>query len=268
MTYENLLISRDGPVMHLRFNRPGSLNAFNTAMLQELEQALEECSNDAVTTCVVLSGEGRAFSAGADVSADSATEGEITAGEWRARVRWEMSVLRRIWDLPKPVVAAVHGYCLGYALDLALVSDFTIAREDAQFAEPEIRHCSTSTFLIMPYVLGMKQAKNMLLTGRRIDAGRAEAIGLVTEVAATGEFDAAVRRISREAAVIPPTAMRLNKASLNHAYELMGLHQAADYNAEVFAQAMSSPEARAFDEAVRAKGLKAALAARDEAFDD
>jgi enoyl-CoA hydratase len=267
--YTDIIFEREGPVATIRLNRPDSLNAFSESLLAEFSDAVSLVTADPAINAAIVTGEGRAFCAGIDIKPD-AEEGEAAEQQgveyWRERVKREIAVLMQIWDSPKPFVAAVHSYCLGYACDLAMVCDLTVAAEDAQFGEPEIRHVSASTLLVMPFVLGLKWTKELLLTGGRIDAAKAARIGLVNEVVPAGELQPTAWRYARELALIPPTAMRLNKAAINYAFEQQGLRNAIAFNAEVFAQVMSSASAAAFDEAVRTKGFKEALAERDRSF--
>jgi enoyl-CoA hydratase/carnithine racemase len=262
-----LLIQDAGPVRTMVLNRPERLNAFDTELLERLSEGLRDAEGEDAVRTVVIRGAGRAFSAGADLSSSPVPEDD-NAEYWRRRGLFEAGICRQVWELSKPVVAAVHGHCIGYALDLALAADYTIARDDARFSEPEIRHCSSATYLMMPYVVGLKATKRLLLTGDAVDAVEALRIGLVTATASEAEFDDAVSNVARSLAAIPPTAMRLNKASINHAVELMGLDHAVRYNLEVFAQALSSADAKAFNAEVEELGLKGALGKRDRIFDD
>jgi enoyl-CoA hydratase len=267
VSYSELILDVEGPVGWIRLNRPKSLNALSPTLFAELSEALGQIDADPEIRCTVLTGEGRAFSAGIDIKASPSGGGQHVDVEWwRATLKAEIAVLFQIWESPKPVIAAVNGYCLGFACDLAMVCDATVASAAAEFGEPEIRQVSASTFLIMPFVLGMKKTKELLLTGRRIDAATAERAGMVTSVVAPEDLESAARALARELAAIPPVAMRLNKRAINQAYELMGLRDAVNYNIEVFCQIMVSEAASSFGEAVQAKGFKQALADRDAAF--
>jgi enoyl-CoA hydratase/carnithine racemase len=266
VSFTDLIFDLDGPIARIRLNRPQALNAFSENLHAELAAAIERVDADSAIRCAVISGEGRAFSAGIDIKGSGDGHGTRGVEFWRAELQRELVPIQKIWSCSKPVVAQVHGYCLGYACDLAMVCDLTIASEDAQFGEPEIRHVSASTFLIMPFVLGLKKTKELLLTGRRIDAATAAKLGMVNDVVAADRLEEETTALARELSVIAPTAMRLNKASINRAFELMGLRNAADYNLEVFTQVMVSENAADFAEAVRTKGFKEALAERDRAF--
>jgi enoyl-CoA hydratase/carnithine racemase len=266
MTFDDLIFERDGAIARIKLNRPKSLNALSPNLLHELGEALALVESDDSLRVAILSGEGRAFCAGIDISGSGNGDGPRGVEFWRAELKKELVPLQRIWDCPKPVIAQVHGYCLGFACDLAMVCDLTVAAEGTQFGEPEIRHVSASTFLIMPFVIGMKKTKELLLTGRRLDAAAAADLGMVNSVVPPERLEEETHALARELAVIAPTAMRLNKASINHAFDLMGLRDAAAFNLEVFAQVMVSEQAAEFGAAVRAKGLKEALAERDRAF--
>lgn len=257
--------SHDGQVRTITLNRPSSLNAFNAALLYSLRDRLNEIAADKTVRVVVVRGEGRAFSAGIDIKPGAFPHVLDSAEAWRDYLKEEIALVEQVWTLPQPVIAVVHGYCLGFACDLAWASDFIIASEDTKFGEPEIKHASASTFLIFPYLTGLRAAKHFLLTGETIDARTAQQWGLVTDVVASEALDEELTRLCEQLIRIPAIALSLNKASLNKAYELMGLKDAVDFNLEMMVQIRTSDAAKRFDRLVREKGLKNALQERDAA---
>jgi enoyl-CoA hydratase/carnithine racemase len=265
MTTNELLVEQRGPLRWLTLNRPQVLNAFNDPLVRQLRSAIVDANLDPTTRAIVLRGSGRAFSAGVDIKGDPHQPPRI-AEQWRERIREEIDLVFSIWDSATPVVAAIHGYCLGLACDIAMACDLVIASDDARFAEPEIRHASASTFLILPYILGLRHTKDLLLTGNAIDAAAAERIGMTSCTVPAAELEKQADEAARRLASIPVAAMRLNKAAINHAFELMGLRNAVAYNLEAFVQIRVSESAREFDRFVAERGLKAALAERDRAF--
>jgi enoyl-CoA hydratase/carnithine racemase len=173
-----------------------------------------------------------------------------------------------LWGLPKPTIAAVRGWCLGGACDLAMACDMAIATEDARFGEPEIRFGSGPVALLMPFVIGEKKTKELLFTGDAIDAAEAYRLGLVNRVVAGDGLEAAVRELVRKIAPTPLATLRLTKLALTRAYEAMGLRLAVNNNLDLSAvlNAVDSPEQAEFNRIAAEQGLKAALAWRDSRY--
>lgn len=201
-----------GGVAEVVLNRPAVLNAINGAMHHGILAALDRAAGDDAVRAVVIRGSGRAFSAGGDLKA-------VAAGD---DVGHPVMLGRAIWNLPKPVIAAVHGYCLGQACELAAVCDLTVAAETARFGEVEINHGWGPPLPIMPFVLGIKRAKEVLLLGELMDAGLALQIGLVNRVVPEGELDAEVNRITSRIAGLKAEAVAGNKQLINRQYEAAG----------------------------------------------
>lgn len=201
-----------GGVAEVVLNRPAVLNAINGAMHHGILAALDRAAGDDAVRAVVIRGSGRAFSAGGDLKA-------VAAGD---DVGHPVMLGRAIWNLPKPVIAAVHGYCLGQACELAAVCDLTVAAETTRFGEVEINHGWGPPLPIMPFVLGIKRAKEVLLLGELMDAGLALQIGLVNRVVPEGELDAEVNRITSRIAGLKAEAVAGNKQLINRQYEAAG----------------------------------------------
>jgi enoyl-CoA hydratase len=201
-----------GSLAEITLNRPEVLNAINGPMHRGILEALERAAGDDAIRAVVIRGSGRAFSAGGDLKA-------VAAGE---DVGHPVALGQAIWTLAKPVIAAVHGYCLGQACELAGVCDLTVAAESARFGEVEINHGWGPPLPITPFVLGLKRAKEILLLGEMIDAELAARIGLVNRVVSDGELDAEVARIADRIASLKPEAVAGNKRLVNSRYERAG----------------------------------------------
>ena len=201
-----------GATAEITLNRPEALNAINGAMHRGVLAALDRASGDDAIRVVVIRGSGRAFSAGGDLKAVAAGEdvGHPTALSWA------------IWNLAKPVLAAVHGYCLGQACELAAVCDLTVAAEGATFGEVEINHGWGPPVPIMPFALGLKRAKEVLLLGEMVNAELALQIGLVNRVVPDSELDAEVARIADRIAGLKAEAVTANKRLVNSRYERAG----------------------------------------------
>jgi enoyl-CoA hydratase len=266
--YETILLERRGPVARLTLNRPRVLNALSARLIDEVSDALERVEADDDLRAVVLMGAGRAFSAGYDLK-ESGEQPVTGVVEWRKRLERDVRFTLRFWDCPKPVIAAVHGYCLAGGLDLAMCCDITLAAEGTLFGEPEIRFGSGVVTLIMPWVIGMKKTRELLYTGfDRVTAEEALALGLVNRVVPADRLEAAAMALAEEIARNDPEAVKLTKIALNRTYERMGVKDALAMNLELdtIMEAAETPMRREFNRIRAEQGLKAAIAWRDARF--
>jgi enoyl-CoA hydratase len=262
-----VLFERRGPAAWITLNRPAKLNAMNGEMVGELRSRLREVEDDDDVKVVVLTGSGRAFSAGYDISEEV---GDSIAGadQWRSVLAADVDLAMELWSLSRPTIAAVRGWCLAGACELAMACDLIVASEDARFGEPEIRYGSGPVALLMPFVLGQKKTNELLFTGDSMDAGEAHRCGLVNRVVAADELESAVEKLVAKIAPTPLPVLRLTKMALVRAYESMGLRGAVAANLDLSAilNAADTPEQREFDRIVAAEGLKSALKWRDARY--
>jgi enoyl-CoA hydratase len=264
---ESVLFERRGPAAWITLNRPEKLNAMNGEVVRELRHRLHDVGKDDDVKVVVLTGAGRAFSAGYDIS-EEVTDRIEGADEWRAVLKEDVDLALELWALPRPTIAAVRGWCLAGACELAMACDLIVAASDSRFGEPEIRYGSGPVALLMPFVLGQKKTNELLFTGDSIDAQEAHRIGLVNRVVEADKLDASVEELVRKIAPTPLPVLRLTKLALVRAYEAMGLRSAVAANLDLSAilNAAETPEQLEFDRIVAARGLKAALAWRDARY--
>jgi enoyl-CoA hydratase len=262
-----VLYERRGPAAWITLNRPDKLNALSVELVRELRAAIRSATDDDEAKVVVVTGAGRAFSAGFDLSEEAAARIE-GAERWRRVLEDDVQVTLELWSLPKPTIAAVRGWCLAGGCELAMACDLIVAAEDARFGEPEIRYGSGPVTLLMPFLLGQKKTNELLFTGDAVDAREAERLGLVNRVVPREELEAAVDELVRKIGPTPLPVLRLTKLALLRAYEAMGLRSAVLSNLDLSAilNAADTPEQRQFDEIVAAQGLKAALAWRDSRY--
>lgn len=216
MAYEFILIHREEPIAVAQINRPQLLNALNSQVMAELTSALEELDNDDAIRCILLTGNARAFGAGADIKdmAD-ATAVEMVQRNWIAY--WD-----RIKKISKPVIAAVSGYAFGGGCELAMACDLIVASESAQFAQPEINIGvipGAGGTQRLTRAIGKAKAMDMVLTGRALTAHEAEAHGLVARVFPTEVYLEEAKRLAHEIATKAPVAARFAKEAINKAYE-------------------------------------------------
>jgi enoyl-CoA hydratase len=266
--YETILYERRGPVAKITLNRPKVLNALSRQLIEEMHAAFDGLEADEEVRSVVLMGAGRAFSAGYDLKQGGAQPSRGVV-QWRQQLERDVRFTLRVWDCPKPVIAAVHGYCLAGACDLAMMCDITIAARGTFFGEPEIRFGSGVVTLVMPWVIGMKKTRELLYTGfDRVTAEEALALGLVNRVVEPDRLEAEAMALAEEIARNDPEAIKLTKIALNRTYERMGIKDALAMNLELdtIMEAAETPMRREFNRIRDEQGLKAAIAWRDARF--
>ena len=187
MTFETVLFETQARVAQITLNRPERLNAISRRTIADVGTILDEIEADDAVAAVVISGAGRAFSAGMDLKDDAAAD---LSGKdaWREVLSEDLDFIMRFWDCPKPTIAVAHGFCLAAACELAMACDMTIAEEGTFFGEPELKFGSVITAMIMPYLTGPKVAKELLLgADDRVTAERALEVGLVNHVVPQGQ---------------------------------------------------------------------------------
>jgi len=255
-----------GKIGILTMNRPEKLNTLNDDMLVGLYEGIQHFNQDEDVRVIVLRAAGRAFCAGFDISPRE--KPFTTVLDWREHAQLGNRTFFAIWDSKKPVIASVQGYSMGGGCDLALVCDFTIASEQAIFGEPEIQFGSASTFVLMPWAIGMKKARQVLLTGDRVNAVEAERIGLVTTVVPHDKLDEEVMALAKKLVKIPVPAMRLNKEAVNRSYEIAGLREALLAGQDIFSivHMSQTSETEEFFAVAAKDGLSAAFKWRDAKF--
>jgi enoyl-CoA hydratase len=217
MTYQNILVTTDGPVGLITLNRPKALNALNAELLRELTETLEAWDRDDAIRCIVLTGSDRAFAAGADIK-EMAPQSymDMFKSNFFAEANDRIAALR------KPMLAAVAGWALGGGCELAMLCDFIIAADTAKFGQPEIN------LGVMPGIggtqrltrfVGKSKAMEMCLTGRNMDAAEAERAGLVSRVVPAAELMAEAMKAAHKIAAQSLPIVMMTKETVNRAYE-------------------------------------------------
>jgi enoyl-CoA hydratase len=255
---ERVIYERRGPIALLTLNRPDKLNAVDSLMVTELQQCLDKAEADDKVRVVVLNGAGRAFSAGFDLDMGEGSGIEFL----RRELTKDFDVIMRFWDFPKPTISAVHTYCLGSGMEMAVACDITIADEGCRFGAPEVKFGSGIVALILPWVIGLKQAKELLLTGDdRVTPERALALGLINRVVPAGSCLDEALAMARAIAANDRVVVMATKQAINRGAEIMGMRQGLLQGLEVgvFAEASETPESREFNEILEKEGAKAAL---------
>lgn len=261
----DILVERKKYIGYVVLNRPDKLNAITWEMYNDIILAMDELEDDESVRVIVFRGAGRAFSSGFDLN-----EPDLN-NHLELRKKYErvaQLARRRVWNNLKPTIAQIHGYCLGAAHDLALACDIAIATEETKMGVPEIQFGGGTPFLLMPWVLGLRKTKELLLTGKTITGREAAEIGLVNYAVPEGELENKVLEMAKELAVIPTPAIQLQKRGINRAVEISGFMAAAEswLDLSSLGTLWQTPEVEEFNRIVAEKGVKAALKWRDEQF--
>jgi enoyl-CoA hydratase len=266
--FETIRYEKEGPLGWITLHRPEKLNAISKPMLVELNRAMDAAEADDAVRVILIRGEGRAFSAGFDLEADGdpTRTAEQEAEALKLELRNDFDLIMRFWDSPKPTVAAVHGYCLGGAMEVAMACDITVAASGCRFGEPEVKFGSGIVALLLPWLCGPKRAKELLLTGNdRVSAEQAEAWGLVNRVVEPEALVDEVRSLARDIARNDPLAVRLTKQAVNRCYEIASMRDALEHALEldITIETTETDESRQFNEILKRDGARAAIAWRD-----
>ena len=272
MAFECLNYERKDATCYLTLNRPDKLNALNAQLLGELRDALEIIELDPEIRVVILTGAGRAFSAGFDL--DRGSGGVPPQGDEpdvrRRHLKSHIDTFMMVWNLSKPVIAAVNGFALAGACELVQICDIKIASDRAVLGEPEIRAGVGPPLLITPFSVGLARSKELLLTGDTIDAHEAARIGMVSRVVPHDDLMAECEKVARKISLLSPTGVKMTKISVNRALEGMGFLSAINHNLELMTHfdITSDPEQDEFNTISHEQGLSAALNWRDARFKD
>ena len=215
---------------HIRLDRPHVLNAFNTQMRDDLYEVLQAVQDDPEVEVVILSGEGRSFCAGADLTEFGTAPSLAAARE----VRWQRDIWGIFLNMPKPIIAAIHGHCVGSGLEIAALCDFRIASEDALFSMPEVAlgmipaAGGTQT---LPRILGIPPALELLLTTKQLHAAEALKWGLVGKVAAEDHLLQEAEAVAQILLKLDPAALQATKYAVVQGSRV-GLAAALDLEAQ------------------------------------
>ena len=274
MEYESTLYSAAGAIATITMNRPQKMNILGGSMLRDIVAGIDEANADDAVKVIVLRGAGRSFCAGFDFS-QTGRPGQAgsTIGQWDpgmqiARGGTPMTALSAPWRSPKPVIAQVHGYCVGGGCDLALSCDLVVAANDARIGIPYARVWGANLNGMMIYRLGLTRAKGLMLTGEPVDGKTAAEIGLINEAVPGPELEGAVQRWATKLSRIPITQLAVMKLIINQAYDNMGLHSTQLLGPILDNLMRHTPEGLDFVRTAFEGGVKAAVTGRDGSFGD
>ena len=277
MRFETILYSVDGAVATVTLNRPDRLNTIVPPMPDEFEAAIREATADDSVKVIVLRGAGRSFCAGYDFGEGFHHWDEMltTDGKWDPGKDFvgggaygPTQKFLSIWRTPKPVVAQVHGWCVGGGSDVALGADLVIASEDAQIGTPYSRIWGCYLSAMWIYRLGLAKAKEHALTGRPLSGREAAGVELINAAVPFAELEEEVARRAGELAALPSSQLAAMKLIVNQAYENMGLGASQALGPILDGLMRNTPDAEAFIEKAASEGVGAATAERDAPFGD
>lgn len=267
MTYKNILYEKQGRIARLTLNRPEKLNALSAALLDEYVAALVAAEQDDEVSVIIVKGAGRAFSAGYDI--EPGKPGEYGAGSVLgdlARMQGNTKKITTAWNLHKPVIAQVHGYCVAGGNDIAGQCDIIIAAENAIFMHPQIRRLGLSWQHMTTYNAGAQWAKILMFTGDPVSGKEAERIGLVAKAVPEGKLEEEVNKLAERIALVPSELLALNKAAINRVIEEMGLRNTLEAGMELDVIAHNTKAVQDFRRMAEEQGLRAALTASEAPF--
>ncbi len=254
-------------IKRITLNRPEKRNALNHALRGWLLEALQDGDADPDVRVQVVRGAGTCFSAGYDLLSDEGEMPFYTAGGDGQWPRHQTDSWMSIWDLAKPVIAQVHGYCLAGGSELATGCDLVYIAEDAQMGYPAVRF-GVPDMHFHAWFVGMRTAMEMMLTGASISGVEAVEKGWANRAFPIAELDDAVLQVAERIAKMPPDVVQLNKRVVHRGMEVMGLRTAIRTGTELCALGTHQASLHRFVEKVSAEGLTAALTERDGVFGD
>jgi len=264
-----------GRIAFITLNRPERLNAIDRALTVGLEDAVARANREPEARVIVLRGAGRAFCAGYDLQmapqaeerAQERTGGWDPVADFRGMSQ-NVASFMSLWESAKPVIAQVHGWCVGGGTDLALCSDLIFMAEDARIGYPPSRVWGTPTTCMWVYRLGLEHAKRIMLTGESLDGKQAEGLGLVSKALPADRLAAEVESFAEKLATTPANQLVMTKLLVNQAYENMGLRTTQIMGTFLDGIARHTPEGLAWRDLAMKEGFQQAVRRRDEPWGD
>jgi enoyl-CoA hydratase/carnithine racemase len=279
MKFETILYSTKGAIATITLNRPEALNTIVPPMPEEIEAAVNAAVGDHAVKVIVLRGAGRAFCAGFNFGTGFHQWDEYitTDGNWdpgkdfmfaTAQALAPTQKYMSMWRSPKPVIAQVHGWCVGGGSDYALCADLVIASEDARIGTPYSRMWGAYLSGMWIYRLGLTRAKEYALTGKPLSGKEAAEIGLINRAVPFEQLEATVQKTAEQIASIPLSQLAAMKLVVNHAFENMGLASTQVLGPILDGLMRNTPDAKRFIAIAEKDGVHAAITERDRPFAD
>jgi enoyl-CoA hydratase len=277
--YETVLYATEGAIATITLNRPEELNTIVPPMPDEVEQAVNTAVHDPQVRVIILRGAGRSFCAGFNFGGgfhhwdDSIN----TDGQWdpgkdfvfaTAQTLSPTQKFMSLWRSPKPVIAQVHGWCVGGGSDYALAADLVIASDDARIGTPYSRMWGAYLSGLWIYRLGLTRAKEYALTGKPLSGKQAAEVGLINASVPFAKLEETVHKLAEQLASIPLSQLAAMKLVVNHAYENMGLASTQTLGPILDGLMRNTPDAKRFINLAETKGVRAMITERDGLFGD
>ena len=270
MSSDVVLIDEPAPhVRRLTLNRPEKRNALNHALRGGIVRALQEADQDPDIRVMIVRGAGKCFSSGYDLGGGNQGQ-ELPWYTPGGDGHWPRHVTQgwmSIWELGKPVIAQVHGYCLAGGSELATCCDLVYMADDAEMGYPAVRFGVPDNHF-HPWFVGMRKAMEMMVTGDSLSGVECARLGWANASFPIAELENRVLDVAKRITGVPPDLVQLNKRVVHRQMEIMGLHTGIRTGSELCALGTHSPSLREFLKSTREKGLKGALQERDEPFGD
>src|SRR5436190_239436 len=278
-SFETILYAVAVEVATITLNRPAQLNTIVPPMPDEVQQAVGEATRAPDVKVIVVRGAGRAFCAGYDLGGGFRHWDEwiTTEGEWDTGKDFAMATapelsptqkFMSVWRTPKPVIAQVHGWCVGGGSDFALCADLIVASEDAVIGTPYSRMWGAYLSGMWLYRLGLAKAKEHALTGKPLTGAEAAEAGLINQAVPFSELEATVAALAAQLVAIPASQLAAMKLVVNQAYENMGLASTQTLGPVLDGLMRNTPEARQFIREAEQRGVREMVAERDRPFGD
>ena len=276
MSQRAVVWDKDGRIARIKLNRPDVLNAINDELPHDLARCVQEANDDDDVHVIILSGEGRAFCAGYDLTyyAEGNGSGDVTQEmPWDpmkdyAFMKKNTDLFMSLWRSHKPTIAKVHGFAVAGGSDIALCCDMIVMADDAEIGYMPARVWGCPTTAMWVYRLGPERAKRMLFTGDRINGAEAKELGLVIDSVPADALDAQVDDLARRMATVPRNQLMMQKLVINQAIDAMGLNNTQMIATVFDGITRHSPEGINFKERAEETGWKEAVRERDEALFD
>ncbi len=279
--FTSILYDKENGRVRITLNRPEKLNAITMKMLEELNEALWEADNDRDVHCVIVKGAGRSFSSGYDLRGDDSAipvsriqseENRYRGGRSFDDDAWQMERAQRwrmaLFDMHKPSICQVHGFCLAGGTDIALLCDMVICADDAKFGFPPARNLGALPNNMWLYNIGPQWAKRLTMTGDTVTGQEAQQLGLAMKAVPKEYLEQEVEQLADRLALIDPDLLTANKRIINLALELQGARTLQRLAAENDARGHNTRGADEYRRAFRERGLADALKDRDQKFGD
>ena len=276
MSQRAVVWDTDGRIARIKLNRPDVLNAINDELPRDLARCVQEANDDDDVHVIILSGEGRAFCSGYDLTyyAEGNGSGDVTQEmPWDPMkdytfMKKNTDLFMSLWRSHKPTIAKVHGFAVAGGSDIALCCDMIVMADDAEIGYMPARVWGCPTTAMWVYRLGPERAKRMLFTGDRINGAEAKELGLVIDSVPADALDAQVDDLARRMATVPRNQLMMQKLVINQAIDAMGLNNTQMIATVFDGITRHSPEGINFKERAEKIGWKEAVRERDEGMFD